>query len=57
MYVLNISKEYNCTNNDIEDVKIIFKSLLLSIATSIFLLCLISLYLGKISKPLLTINW
>ena len=56
MYVLNISKEYNCTNNDIEDVKIIFKCLLLSIASSIFLLCLISLYLGKISKPLLTNN-
>ena len=43
----------NCTNNENEDMNIIFKYLLLSIPTSILLFSLISLMVYTLIKPLI----
>ena len=48
----NISSIYNCTNNENEDMNVIFKYLLLSIPSSILLFSLISLMIYTIMKPL-----
>jgi len=59
MYVINITDDYdnitftNCTNNENEDMNIIFKYLLLSIPTSILLFSLISLMIYILIEPLI----
>ena len=57
MFVWNFTEDSKCTKNDNEDVKIIIKLSLLSIPSSILLLCLISLNKWTIFKLLLTNNW
>ena len=58
MYVSNKTDDYeflnNSTQNENEDVNIIIKYLLLSIPSSILLLCLISLSIYTMIKPLIT---
>ena len=49
----NISSISNCTNNENEDMNIIFKYLLLSIPSSILLFSLISLMVYSLIKPLI----
>ena len=49
----NISSISNCTNNENEDLNIIFKYLLLSIPSSILLFSLISLMVYTLIKPLI----
>ena len=49
----NISSIYNCTNNENEDMNVIFKYLLLSIPSSILLFSLISLMVYTLIKPLI----
>ena len=49
----NISSISNCTNNENEDMNIIFKYLLLSIPSSILLFSLISLMVYTLIKPLI----
>ena len=49
----NISSVSNCTNNENEDLNIIFKYLLLSIPSSILLFSLISLMVYTLIKPLI----
>ena len=58
MYVRNITDDYltNCTNNENEDINIIIKYLLLSIPSGVILLCVISLNIWTILKPLITNN-
>ena len=46
----------NCTNNENEDLNIIFKSLLLSIPSSILFFSLISLMVYTLIKPLFNIK-
>ena len=48
-----ISSKSNCTNNENEDMNIIFKYLLLSIPSSILLFSLISLMVYTLIKPLM----
>ena len=50
MYISNITDVYR--DNENEDISIIFKYFFLSIASSILLLCLISLITGTFPKPL-----
>ena len=59
MNVTNITEDYdnissisNCTNNENEDMNIIFKYLLLSIPSSILLFSLINLIVHTLIKPL-----
>ena len=52
----NISSISNCTNNENEDMNIIFKYLLLSIPSSILLFSLISLMVYTLFKPLFNNN-
>ena len=58
MFVMNITDEYNdptnCADNRNEDTNIIFKVILLSIASSTSILCLISLINWTILKLLIT---
>ena len=49
----NISSISNCTNNENDDMNIIFKYLLLSIPSSILLFSLISLMIYTLIKPLI----
>ena len=49
----NISSISNCTNNENDDMNIIFKYLLLSIPSSILLFSLISLMIYTLIKPLM----
>ena len=57
MDITNITEDYdnitssNCTNNENEDMNIIFKYLLLSIPSSILLFSLISLMVYTLIKP------
>ena len=54
---MNMTDNYNsfnnCTDNENDEINIIFKYLLLSIPPCIFLLCLLSLIIWTILKPLL----
>ena len=49
----NISSISNCTNNENDDMNVIFKYLLLSIPSSILLFSLISLMVYTLIKPLI----
>ena len=70
MNITNITEDYdnitndcdnitfsNCTNNENEDMNIIFKYLLLSIPSSILLFSLISLMVYTWIKPLFNNKW
>ena len=64
MNVMNITNDYdnissisNCTNNENEDMNIIFKYLLLSITSIILLFSLISLMVYTLIKPLFKNKW
>ena len=58
MYITKITDEYdsfiNYTKNENEDVYKKIKKLLLPIPSSILLLCLISIFISTILKPLST---
>ena len=60
MYITKIRDDYDSfityTKNENEDVYIKIKCLPLSIPSSILLLCLISLFIWTILKPLSTYN-
>ena len=58
---MNITDEYdtfiNCTDNENDDIKIIIKSLILSIPGNVLFLSLIGLVIWKIIEHLFTYKW